>query len=175
MKATLRHIYLCWTAIMSCRTCVVIKQIQSNPIQLDHQELNLAVIPILIRTCLFHVLSPRSSITTCYTGCNLVPIRNYSGNAGTNNASDDNTDKTPKFQVLYGSLINLMSSREVCCTVPFDPFWGRMMLLLQLHKTCLMCVNRQPQAAFLCSLIMIDEFSFVFIPMLFITYSFTHQ
>ena len=31
MKATLRHIYLCRTANMSWRTCVVIKQIQSNP------------------------------------------------------------------------------------------------------------------------------------------------
>ena len=30
MKATLRHIYLCRTANMSWRTCVVIKQIQSN-------------------------------------------------------------------------------------------------------------------------------------------------
>ena len=33
MKATLRHIYLCRTANMSWRTCVVVKQIQSNPIQ----------------------------------------------------------------------------------------------------------------------------------------------
>ena len=32
MKATLRHIYLCRTANMSWRTCVVVKQIQSNPI-----------------------------------------------------------------------------------------------------------------------------------------------
>ena len=30
MKATLRHIHLCRTANMSWRTCVVIKQIQSN-------------------------------------------------------------------------------------------------------------------------------------------------
>ena len=30
MKATLRHIYMCRTANMSLRTCVVIKQIQSN-------------------------------------------------------------------------------------------------------------------------------------------------
>ena len=30
MKATLRHIYLCRTANMSWRTCVIIKQIQSN-------------------------------------------------------------------------------------------------------------------------------------------------
>ena len=34
MKATLGHIYLCRTANMSWRTCVVVKQIQSNPIQL---------------------------------------------------------------------------------------------------------------------------------------------
>ena len=33
MKATLRHIYLCRTANTSWRTCVVVKQIQSNPIQ----------------------------------------------------------------------------------------------------------------------------------------------
>ena len=33
MKATLRHIYLCRTANMSWRTCVVVNQIQSNPIQ----------------------------------------------------------------------------------------------------------------------------------------------
>ena len=33
MKTTLRHIYLCRTANMSWRTCVVVKQIQSNPIQ----------------------------------------------------------------------------------------------------------------------------------------------
>ena len=33
MRATLRHIYLCRTANMSWRTCVVVKQIQSNPIQ----------------------------------------------------------------------------------------------------------------------------------------------
>ena len=33
MKATLRHIYLCRTANMSWRTCAVVKQIQSNPIQ----------------------------------------------------------------------------------------------------------------------------------------------
>ena len=33
MKATLRHIYLWRTANMSWRTCVVVKQIQSNPIQ----------------------------------------------------------------------------------------------------------------------------------------------
>ena len=32
IKATLRHIYLCRTANMSWRTCVVVKQIQSNPI-----------------------------------------------------------------------------------------------------------------------------------------------
>ena len=32
MNATLRHIYLCWTADMSWRTCVVVKQIKSNPI-----------------------------------------------------------------------------------------------------------------------------------------------
>ena len=31
MKATLRYIYLCRTANMSWRTCVVVKQIQSNP------------------------------------------------------------------------------------------------------------------------------------------------
>ena len=31
MKITLRHIYLCRTANMSWRTCVVVKQIQSNP------------------------------------------------------------------------------------------------------------------------------------------------
>ena len=30
MKATLRHVYLCRTANMSWRTCVVVKQIQSN-------------------------------------------------------------------------------------------------------------------------------------------------
>ena len=30
MKATLRHIYLCMTAYMSWRTCVLVKQIQSN-------------------------------------------------------------------------------------------------------------------------------------------------
>ena len=30
MKSTLRHIYMCRTANMSRRTCVVIKQIQSN-------------------------------------------------------------------------------------------------------------------------------------------------
>ena len=30
MKATLRHIYLCRTANMSWRTCVIVKQIQSN-------------------------------------------------------------------------------------------------------------------------------------------------
>ena len=33
MKATLRYIYMCRTANMSWRTCVVVKQIQSNPIQ----------------------------------------------------------------------------------------------------------------------------------------------
>ena len=32
MRATLRHIYLCRKANMSWRTCVVVKQIQSNPI-----------------------------------------------------------------------------------------------------------------------------------------------
>ena len=31
MKATLRHIYMCRTGNMSWRTCVVVKQIQSNP------------------------------------------------------------------------------------------------------------------------------------------------
>ena len=31
MKATLGHIYVCWTANMYWRTCVVVKQIQSNP------------------------------------------------------------------------------------------------------------------------------------------------
>ena len=31
MKVTLRHIYLCRTANISWRTCVVVKQIQSNP------------------------------------------------------------------------------------------------------------------------------------------------
>ena len=36
MKATLRYIYLCRTANMSWRTCVVVKQIQSNPIQSSH-------------------------------------------------------------------------------------------------------------------------------------------
>ena len=30
IECTLRHIYLCSTANMSCRTCVVVKQIQSN-------------------------------------------------------------------------------------------------------------------------------------------------
>ena len=35
MKTTLRHIYLCRTANMSWRTCVVVKQIQSNPV-LNH-------------------------------------------------------------------------------------------------------------------------------------------
>ena len=34
MKATLRHICLCRTANMSWRTCVVVKQIQSNPINI---------------------------------------------------------------------------------------------------------------------------------------------
>ena len=33
MRTTLRHIYLCRTANKSWRTCVVVKQIQSNPIQ----------------------------------------------------------------------------------------------------------------------------------------------
>ena len=36
MKTTLRHIYLCRTANMSWRTCVVVKQIQSNPILSSH-------------------------------------------------------------------------------------------------------------------------------------------
>ena len=38
MKATLRHIYLCRTANMSWRTCVVVKQIQSNPIHLKYKH-----------------------------------------------------------------------------------------------------------------------------------------
>ena len=40
MKATLRHIYLCRTANMSWRTCVVVKQIQSNPTQLSKRMPN---------------------------------------------------------------------------------------------------------------------------------------
>ena len=38
MKATLRHIYLCRTANMSCRTCVVVKQIQSNQLDSIHNS-----------------------------------------------------------------------------------------------------------------------------------------
>ena len=36
IKATLRHIYLCRTANMPRRTCVVVKQIQSNPIWIGY-------------------------------------------------------------------------------------------------------------------------------------------
>ena len=38
MKATLRHIYLCRTANMSWRTCVVVKQIQSNQLDSIHNS-----------------------------------------------------------------------------------------------------------------------------------------
>ena len=38
MKATLRHIHLCRTANMSWRTCVVVKQIQSNHPIAVHQS-----------------------------------------------------------------------------------------------------------------------------------------
>ena len=57
MKATLRHIYLCRTANMSWRTCVVVKQIQSNQppgwhhcghtLTIDHMLLECA----LLREC----------------------------------------------------------------------------------------------------------------------------
>ena len=43
MKATLRHVYLCRTANMSWRTCVVVKQIQSNQHTLRQKQV--ATIP----------------------------------------------------------------------------------------------------------------------------------
>ena len=60
MKTTLRHIYLCRATNMSWRTCVVVKQIQSNQVSQNSQN------PSIIGICSYYVLD-RPVFERCQT------------------------------------------------------------------------------------------------------------
>ena len=98
------------------------------------------MIPIHIRTCVFHMSSLRSSINLQSGSGMIAPIQNYSGNPDMNKCDNHMTIYpaiTLTKHLNSNSLIRFPDKFVVNLyrIAPFDPVWGIMMLLRQLYET----------------------------------------